>query len=146
MGNSLLDLDNLTSFTKPFTVGFDQMLKPLVNAGHWTDGAVGFPSYNIARQGDRYFVTLAVAGYHEEHLSVETEGNELWIKGTKVKEAEDWEIYHRGLARRSFERKFVLADGVTVLAVTLAYGLLTIELQAPEDHTQVKRVVHDIGT
>ena len=140
-----INLDDPFGLAKPFwggTVGFDHLMKPLQKVATSLDG--GFPAYNISKKDDRYFVTLAVAGYREEHLSVETVGNDLWIKGAKVEDDESQEVYHKGLASRSFERKFVLADGVEVEAVTLAYGLLSIELSLPEKEDS-GRVNHSIA-
>lgn len=128
MEKATWDFKNLANMTKPFTVGFDSVLAPLSRISAMDHG---FPPYDISRKDDRYYITMAVAGYREEHLSVETRDGCLWVKGSRPASEDGHETYHRGLAVRSFERKYLLAEGVTVESVTLSYGLLQIELLEP---------------
>jgi molecular chaperone IbpA len=108
------------------TVGFDRLFSML-------DGfetAPGYPPYNIERTGENdYRITVAVAGFGENDLSIEAKENTLTIKGAKqAKEEQAGEVLHQGIAARAFERAFQLADHVVVRAATLENGLLHVEL------------------
>ena len=108
------------------TVGFDRLFSML-------DGfetAPGYPPYNIERTGENdYRITVAVAGFGENDLSIEAKENTLTIKGAKqAKEEQAGEVLHQGIAARAFERAFQLADHVGVRAATLENGLLHVEL------------------
>ena len=90
-----------------------------------------YPPYNIERTGENdYRVTLAVAGFGEEELSIEAKENTLTVKGEKktTEESESKEVLYRGIAARSFERRFQLADFVQVKGASLVNGLLHIDL------------------
>jgi molecular chaperone IbpA len=80
---------------------------------------------------DRYRITMAVAGFAEDELSITSEHNKLFVKGEKVeeKETEESRFLYRGIATRSFERRFNLADHVRVSGAKLDNGLLHIELE-----------------
>lgn len=120
------------------TVGFDRLAGMLdqVMAG---DGpaAPGYPPYNIEKLGeDAYRITLAVAGFGEDDLSIEVKNQTLTITASKKEaEGEDRPVYlHRGIAERGFERRFQLADHVKVTGAELSNGLLHVELvrEVPE--------------
>lgn len=117
------------------TVGFDR-LGALLDSALRTDQGSSFPPYNIEVAGDdRYAITLAVAGFGEADLDIQVEGGLLSVRGKKGDEGKQEHKYlHQGIASRSFERKFNLADHVEVTAAQLANGLLTISLvkQIPE--------------
>ena len=109
------------------TVGFDRlfgMLDPLASPEN------GYPPYNIERTGeDAYRVTMAVAGFGESELNIEVERNSLTVRGEKApKETGESEVLYRGIAARSFERRFQLADHVEVRGAALENGLLHIDL------------------
>lgn len=111
------------------TVGFDQLfaaLDGLVTA----DQAPTYPPYNIERTGENaYRVTVAVAGFTESDLSIETKENALTIKGErKPVEGKTSEVLHQGIAARAFERRFQLADYVQVTGASLENGLLHVDL------------------
>lgn len=94
----------------------------------------GFPPYNIEVTGkDTYKVILAVAGFSPEELTVTAEGNSLVVKGERAEDEKGTFLY-RGIAARSFERRFELADHVRVVDAGLDNGLLTISLarEVPE--------------
>lgn len=115
------------------TVGFDRMLDALRSATR-LDHPDSYPPYDIERAGeDSYRVTLAVAGFRPEELTVTAQQNMLVIAGNRRgREANDnteRQVLHRGIATRAFERRFDLADHVKVVGATLADGLLTVELQ-----------------
>jgi molecular chaperone IbpA len=113
------------------TVGFDRMFNLLDTLGG-ADGAVpAYPPYNIERTGENaYRVTMAVAGFGEDDLSIEAKENTLTVKGEKKSETEEKEseFLYRGIAARAFERRFQLADHVEVKGASLENGLLHIDL------------------
>lgn len=110
------------------TVGFDRVFDLLDNASR-VSTFDNWPPYDIAKTGDdQYRVTLAVAGFGDSELSVTQERNLLLVSGEKAG-AEDIQYLHRGIAGRSFQRRFELADHVRVVGANLANGLLTIDLK-----------------
>ena len=113
------------------TVGFDRMFN-LFDSLSGSDGTVPtYPPYNIERTGENaYRVTMAVAGFGEADLSIESKENVLTVKGEK-KDSEgqkENEFLYRGIASRAFERRFQLADHVEVKGATLENGLLHVDL------------------
>lgn len=113
------------------SIGFDRMAR-LLDSAMRADGnaAGGYPPYNIEVIGDnRYAITLAVAGFAEDELSIEVENGILKIQGRKEDETEERQYLHKGIAFRSFERKFNLADHVEVKGAKMENGLLTIGLE-----------------
>ncbi len=117
------------------TVGFDRLFSMLDQAAG-VDSAPSYPPYNIERTGENaYRITLAVAGFAESELSLETKENTLTVRGDKAKTAQpSVEVLYQGIAGRAFERRFQLADHVEVKAASLSNGLLHIDLvrQIPE--------------
>ena len=110
-------------------VGFDR-LAALLEAAAKSDGASGYPPYNIEAQGENaYRIELAVAGFKPEELSIEVKENLLTVTGRKAANDQEKRYLHRGLAERDFERRFQLADYVVVTDAGLADGLLTISLK-----------------
>jgi len=111
-------------------IGFDRLADMLTNASR-VEGN-GYPPYNIEASGeDRYRISMAVAGFAEDELEIVTEQNTLTVSGSK-RESEDGdqrEFLYRGIATRSFERRFQLADHVKVDAARLENGLLHIDLK-----------------
>ena len=115
------------------SVGFDHIFDLLENATR-VQALDGWPPYDIAKAGeDRYRITMAVAGFSPDELELTTQPNWLVVSGQKQGE-EGAQYLHRGLATRSFERRFELADYVEVKDAWLDNGLLTIELvrEVPE--------------
>jgi molecular chaperone IbpA len=112
------------------TIGFDgvfNMLDKLANV----EGPSGYPPYNIERTGENaYRITIAVAGFGPDELSLELKENALTVRGDKPARAEDAqrEYLHQGIAARAFERKFQVADHVLVTGAHLDNGLLHVEL------------------
>ena len=110
------------------TVGFDRVFDLLDNASR-VSSFDNWPPYDIVKTGDdNYRVTLAVAGFSDNELSVTQERNLLVVSGEKAAN-EDTQYLHRGIAGRSFQRRFELADHVRVVGANLANGLLTVELK-----------------
>ena len=108
------------------TVGFDRLFSMLDGF----ESTPGYPPYNIERTGENdYRVTVAVAGFGENELSIEAKENTLTIKGSKqVKEEQNGEVLYQGIAARAFERVFQLADHVLVKNANLENGLLHVDL------------------
>ena len=111
------------------TVGFDRVFNRL-------DTLVGqeaktYPPYNIERTGDdAYRISIAVAGFANGDIAIETKENNLVIKGAKAADADKTrEFLHRGIAERAFELRFQLADYVEVHGASLENGLLHLELK-----------------
>ena len=111
------------------TVGFDRLFTMLDSLGQ-PDQAQTYPPYNIERTGENtYRITMAVAGFDESELSIEARDHALTVKGEKKDETgEDSQYLYRGIAKRTFERRFQLADHVEVRAASLKNGLLHIDL------------------
>ncbi len=112
------------------TVGFDRLFSLLDTVGG-VDAAPTYPPYNIERTGENdYRITVAVAGFTAEELSIESKENGLTIRGEKATQenAEHSQVLYRGIAARAFERRFQLADHVEVRGARLENGLLHVEL------------------
>ena len=111
------------------TVGFDRlfdMLEAKANA----DSTDGFPPFDLEREGeDKYRITIAVAGFNPDEIDVVAQQNLLTVKGAKAAERDEERFLHRGIATRSFERRFALADFVQVQSANLESGLLRIALK-----------------
>lgn len=122
-----------TSFDfSPFarsTVGFDRMLR-LLDGAAGAGEAPSYPPYNIVKTAeDRYEVTVAVAGFAEDELAVEVHDGQLTIKSEPEKaEKEEATYLHRGIARRTFELRFNLADYIEVSGAHVENGMLHVEL------------------
>lgn len=113
--------------THPFLLGFEQ-LERLVERTAKT-GNDGYPPYNIEQTSDRsYRITLAVAGFAEDDLSITLEDNQLVIRGRQCEDTEGRVFLHRGIAARQFQKAFVLADGVDVGDALIENGLLHVDL------------------
>ncbi|WEK50481.1 MAG: Hsp20 family protein [Candidatus Kaistia colombiensis] len=112
------------------TVGFDRLFSLLDQASGVDGGVPGYPPYNIERTGENaYRITMAVAGFGDSELSIESRENTLTVKGEKKpEEGKDSEVLYRGIAGRSFERRFQLADHVEVKGASLENGLLHVDL------------------
>ena len=115
------------------TVGFDRMMNLLDTAARVDEGALSYPPYNIEKTGeDAYRITMAVAGFGEEDLDVTVKENSLTIKAAKAASEDDkanGKFLYRGVAQRSFERRFDLADHIRVTGAGLENGLLSIDLK-----------------
>ena len=113
------------------TVGFDRLFTMLDSLAQ-PEGAQTYPPYNIERTGeDAYRITMAVAGFGEDEISIEAHRNVLTVKGEKTDadKGEASEFLYRGIASRAFERRFQLADHVDVVGAELKNGLLHISLK-----------------
>jgi molecular chaperone IbpA len=111
------------------SVGFDRLFRLLDEAQNLEPQS--YPPYNIERVGENeYRITMAVAGFGEKDIAIEAKGNALTVSGKRAEKAETTgEVLHQGIANRSFERRFQLADYVEVTGAELANGLLHISLK-----------------
>jgi HSP20 family molecular chaperone IbpA len=132
----------MTPFSSPLLLGFDAMEKTLERLAKSGDG---YPPYNIERlrgaddAPEKLRITLAVAGFAESDLDVTTEESQLIVRGRQNDDTER-EFLHRGIAARQFQRCFVLADGMRVIAAELKNGLLSIDLDRPEAERLVRKI------
>jgi len=119
------------------TVGFDRLFS-MIDSAAAMNQAQTYPPYNIERTGENaYRITVAVAGFREDELSVQVEDNTLTISGQKTEtEANPENVLYRGIAARAFDRRFQLADHVHVTGASMDHGLLHVSLQrqVPESH------------
>lgn len=113
-------------------VGFDRMAN-LIDAASQIEGGSSYPPYNVAQiDEDTYRIELAVAGFAQDELEIESHENTLTVTGRKAQPSADNDdgltYLHRGIAERGFERRFQLADHVHVTGADLENGLLVISL------------------
>ena len=109
------------------SVGFDRIFDLLDNVSKIE--TTGYPPYNIERvSDDDYRITVAVAGFAENDIEIESRENVLTVKGARGDDGEPRQFLHQGIAGRSFERRFQLAEHVRVNGASLENGLLNIEL------------------
>lgn len=112
------------------SVGFDR-LASLMSSATRQDQGNSYPPYNIRiTSEDHYRITMAVAGFSEDEITITSEHNRLLVSGNRADGAEEQgEYLHRGIATRSFERRFNLADHVRVTGASLENGLLHVDLE-----------------
>jgi len=109
------------------TVGFDRLAQLMDSVGSLD--ADGYPPYNIERLGDNeYRITMAVAGFDKDEFKIEVKEQALLVSGEKKPDDKERSFLHRGIAARSFERRFQLADYVEVKGAEFKDGLLHIDL------------------
>ena len=117
------------------TVGFDQMADMMDRILTDTASAPSYPPYNIEKTAeDAWRISIAVAGFTEEDLSVELRENALIVAAKKADDKDEHKYLHRGIANRAFERRFTLADHVRVSGASHVNGMLNIDLvrEVPE--------------
>jgi molecular chaperone IbpA len=113
-------------------IGTDH-LASMIDAASRHEKQTSYPPYNIELIGeDKYRITMAVAGFAKDDVTIEVQENTLKVTGAK-EAAEQTEnerkFLHKGISERNFERKFQLGDNVKVLAADLEHGLLHIDLE-----------------
>ena len=117
------------------TVGFDQVADMMDRILTDTASAPSYPPYNIEKTAeDAWRISIAVAGFSDEDLSVEVRENSLIVSAKKADESDERTYLHRGIANRAFERRFALADHVRVSGANHVNGMLNIDLvrEVPE--------------
>ena len=111
-------------------IGFDRMANLLDSLSRTEQVQPSYPPYNIELTGeDQYRITMAVAGFERDELNIEVNQNNLTVSANKKSDEQPRTYLHQGIAARSFERRFQLADHVQVKSATIENGLLHIELQ-----------------
>ena len=132
-------MSRISFASHPFLLGFeqlDQLVERTAKAG-----SDGYPPYNIEQRGeDAYRITLAVAGFAEEDLSITLEDGHLVVRGRQVEDTGERLFLHRGIAARQFQRSFVLADRVEVAEASLDHGLLHIDLVRKPAEVKVQQI------
>jgi HSP20 family molecular chaperone IbpA len=135
-------MSRVPSLSSPFLLGFDEIERALDRVAKASDG---YPPYNIERvarengKPERLRITLAVAGFNRDELDITVEESQLVIRG-RQQDDKTRQYLHRGIAARQFQRTFVLADGMEVLAADLKNGLLSIDLVRPEPERMVRSI------
>lgn len=113
------------------TVGFDRLFDMLENSSFGQNQQENYPPFDLIKEGDNQFrIELAVAGFRPDEIDVTAQQNVLIVSGRKNEESEqrDSDYVYRGIANRSFDRRFALADHIQVRGAGLKDGLLSIEL------------------
>jgi HSP20 family molecular chaperone IbpA len=134
-------MTKLTLGSHPYLLGFDQLERLVERTAK--AGNDGYPPFNIEQRDENaYRITLAVAGFSEDDLSITVEDRQLVVRGKQTDDGEDRVFLHRWIAARQFQRSFVLADGVEVAGATMEHGLLHIDLKraVPESVVQTIRI------
>lgn len=125
----------------PFMLGFDSLERMLDRAAKNSES---YPPYNIEQIDPSHLqITVAVAGFSEEDLSLEIEDKQLTVRGRRVEEEKEKEQRHylyKGIASRQFQRSFILADGIEVEGAHLENGLLHIDLLQREPESKVRHI------
>ncbi len=131
-------MSRVSLFNSPLLLGFDHFERALDRVSKIS--ADGYPPYNVEQIGeDALRITLAVAGFSIDDLSVRIEDNQLVVRGKQTDDKE--RIYlHRGIAARQFQRSFVLAEGIEVAGAWLDNGLLHVDLLRPTPENRVRTV------
>ena len=128
----------MTAFNSPLLLGFEHLEQILDRASRTS--AEGYPPYNIEQTSDNGLrITLAVAGFSMNDLSVTIEDNQLMIRGQQVEDS-DRVYIHRGIAARQFQRSFVLAEGIDVVGADLDNGLLHVDLERIVPEPEVRTI------
>ena len=123
-------MPRVPAFNSPFLLGFDEFERALERISKVSSD--GYPPYNVEEvELGRLRITLAVAGFGRDALSVTIENNELLIAG-RLDDDGERHFLHRGIASRQFQRRFVLADGLEVSGASLENGLLHVDLVRPK--------------
>lgn len=135
---------DLTPFRRS-SVGFDRLFDLLEN-GVTNQMADAYPPFDLEREGaDKYRITLAVAGFRSDEIELTAQQNLLIVRGKKT-DGDSGDFVHRGIAARSFERRFVLGDYVQVRGADLRDGLLSIELEREIPEEMKPRRIEIRGT
>ena len=131
-------MGRMSLFNSPLLLGFEHFERTLDRADRTASD--GYPPYNIEKVAeDALRITLAVAGFARDDLSIVLEENQLVIRGRQAKD-DDRVYVHRGIAARQFQRAFVLADGIEVEGAELENGLLHVDLVRPQPATVARSI------
>ena len=132
-------MTRVSVFSSPLLLGFDHIERVLDRVNK--TAAEGYPPYNIEQTGEHKLrITLAVAGFADDDLSVNIEDNQLVIRGKQQDDTTNRVYLHRGIAARQFTRGFVLAEGIEVRGAEVNNGLLHIDLERPVPQPKITQV------
>lgn len=134
-------MTKLSLGSHPFLLGFDQLERLVERTAK--SGNEGYPPFNIEQTSENSFrITLAVAGFAEDDLSITVEDRQLVIRGRQHDDSDGRVFLHRGIAARQFQRAFVLAEGVEVGDANMENGLLHVDLKraVPDKIVQTIRI------
>ena len=122
-------MTKLSLFNSPLLLGFEDFERVVDRISK--AGSDGYPPYNVEQLSEhRIRITVAVAGFGQDDLTVQVEDNQLVVRGKRPPEP-DRVFLHQGIAARQFQRSFVLADGIEVTGAAMDKGLLHIDLERP---------------
>lgn len=131
-------MSKMTLGSYPHMLGFEQLERLLERTAKSSEG---YPPFNIEQTSERsYRITLAVAGFSENDLSITVEDRQLVIRGRQGDDGSERIFLHRGIASRQFQRSFVLADGVEVGEAVMENGLLHVDLTMSRPETVVQTI------
>ena len=131
------------AFNSPLLLGFDHLERVLDRA---TKAGESYPPYNIEQTGEvKLRITLAVAGFTMDNLSVTVEDNQLVVRGYPSEDDKDRVYLHRGIGKRQFQRAFVLAEGIEIAGASLDNGLLHIDMERPVQEPEVRTIKIEKG-
>lgn len=135
-------MSKLTLGSHPMLLGFDQLERLMERMSKSEMG--GYPPFNIEQTSEHSFrITLAVAGFDGDDLSITVEDRQLVIRGNQ-RDTDDGRVFlHRGIAARQFQRSFVLADGVNVADAVMQNGLLHVDLKRSQTRPVVQTIKID---
>lgn len=132
-------MTKLSFGSHPYLLGFDRLERLVERTAK--AGGDGYPPFNIEAVSEHaYRISLAVAGFREEDLSITVEDRQLVVRGRQGEEDANRVFLHRGIAARAFQKAFVLADGVEVAGASMENGLLHIDLKRVVPETVVQTI------
>jgi molecular chaperone IbpA len=109
---------------------FQEMLRVVDDVAYPSSSGSNYPPHDIIREGsNEYIIELAVAGFEKDDLQIRTEDGRLFIGGNKKEQVDNQKIVHKGIAKRSFEKVFHLAENVVVRDTSFVNGIITIKLE-----------------
>ncbi len=131
-------MTKMTLASYPHMLGFEQLERLLERTAKSSEG---YPPFNIEQTSENsYRITLAVAGFGENDLSITVEDRQLVIRGRQTEDTDGRIFLHRGIAARQFQRSFVLAEGVDVGEAVMENGLLHVDLTRSKPDTIVQTI------
>jgi HSP20 family molecular chaperone IbpA len=132
-------MSRLSGFNSPLLLGFDHFERILDQASKAS--AEGYPPYNIEQCSENALrITVAIAGFTMDDLSVTTEDNQLIIRGRHCEDDSERIYLHRGIAARQFHRSFILAEGIEITGASMDNGLLHVELVRHVPEPEIRNI------
>ncbi len=125
------------------TIGFDHLANMIDNMSGFDRDSGNYPPFNIELLDEnKYRLSMAVAGFAKDEITIEVKENVLSVKGQTKSDGDDTDYLHRGIATRNFERRFQLADHVVVNEAEMKNGLLHVELVRELPEAMKPRTIH----